>query len=63
MQVHRRTDENGWLKESVEPFHSEREEIESVPNILFFDLEDIRGDLIHFHVTLAVLQIFDDKIH
>ena len=67
MQGHRRTDEHVWLTEYVEPIHSEREEIELAQDMileaLLLDLEDARGDLIHFDVTLAVLQVLDDEIH
>ena len=38
VQDHRRTDDNGWLKESVELFHSEREEIGSIRHMCFWVL-------------------------
>ena len=69
MQCHRRTDEHAWLTEYVERILSEREEIDSAQDMLleartsFIDLEDALGDLIHFDVTLAVLQVLNDEAH
>ena len=63
MQGHQLTYDDECLKELYQLTHSEREEIESVPNILFFDIEDGRRDLVHFDVTLTVLPVFKVEAH
>ena len=53
VQGHPRTDENRWLNGFVEPLHIGWGEIKSILNMCFLS----------FDATLAVLQVFDDKIH
>ena len=61
-QGHRWTDENGWLKESVEPFHSEREEIESVQDTIFSVLQVLNDEDHEFMWTVHSLQFVKQAV-